>query len=176
MMLGDFIYKSNLSINCVRQTINAYNKSGGRAVVAIKRIPFENSGNYGIVHGSFRTDRPYLMEVDGMVEKPSMEQAKRELSVDGACFATFGQYILTDEVFEHLEQQIAGQEGRPGSGEVDVTRALMSLAQKGELVGVDVDGESFDVGIPEMYYRTFVSYRNWSNDNKMQICYEGEKY
>ena len=26
--------------------------------------------------------------------------------------------------------------------------------------GVDVDGKSFDVGIPEMYYRTFVEYRN----------------
>lgn len=160
MMLGDFIYKSNLDISCTQQTINAYNKSGGKAVVSIKRIPFEDSMNYGIVHGKFTTERPYLMEVDKMIEKPSKEQAEQELSVGGECFATFGQYILTDEIFRYLEQEIEKQEQNPDSGEVDVTKALMNLAKKGELIGVDVDGESFDVGIPEMYYKTFVNYRN----------------
>ena len=51
------------------------------------------------------------------------------------------------------------QEQASESGEVDVTKALMNLAQRGELIGVDVDGESYDVGLPEMYYRTFVEYR-----------------
>lgn len=160
MMLGDFIYKSNLDISCTQQTINAYNKSGGKAVVSIKRIPFEDSRNYGIVHGKFTAERPYLMEVDKMIEKPSKEQAEQELSVGGECFATFGQYILTDEIFRYLEQEIEKQTQNPDSGEVDVTKALMNLAKKGELIGVDVDGESFDVGIPEMYYKTFVNYRN----------------
>lgn len=69
------------------------------------------------------------------------------------------QYVLTDEIFQYLGQEIAKQEQAPESGEVDVTKALMNLAQKGELIGVDVDGESYDVGLPEMYYRTFVEYR-----------------
>ena len=159
MMLGDFIYKSNLELSCTRQTINAYNKSGGKAVVSIKRVPFEDSKNYGIIHGKFKTERPYLMDVDRMVEKPDPKSAREELTVDGECFATFGQYVLTDEIFQYLGQEIAKQEQAPESGEVDVTKALMNLAQKGELIGVDVDGESYDVGLPEMYYRTFVEYR-----------------
>ncbi|MGN0402827.1 MAG: sugar phosphate nucleotidyltransferase [Acetatifactor sp.] len=160
MMLGDFIYRSNLNISCTQQTINAYNKSGGKAVVSIKRVPFEESKNYGIIHGKFTAERTYLMDVDRMVEKPNQDMAMRELAVDGECFATFGQYVLTEEIFEYLEQEITKQEQNPGSGEVDVTKALMNLAERGELIGVDVAGESFDVGLPEMYYRTFVEYRN----------------
>ena len=99
------------------------------------------------------------MDVDRMVEKPDQETARNELSVNGECFATFGQYVLTDEIFQYLEQEIQKQKQNPDSGEVDVTKALMNQAQKGELIGVDVDGESYDVGIPEMYYKTFVEYR-----------------
>ena len=164
LMLGDFIYKSNLDISCTQQTINAYNKSGGKAVVSIKRIPFEDSKNYGIIHGKFMKDRPYLMEVDNMVEKPDESTAISSLAVDGECFATFGQYVLTDEIFKHLEQEIDEQsmlieQGLPAK-EVDITSALLDQAKKGELIGVDVDGESFDVGIPQMYYKTFTEYKN----------------
>lgn len=162
MMLGDFIYKSNLDISCTQQTINAYNKSGGKSVVSIKRVPFEDSKNYGIIHGQFTTERPYLMNVDNMVEKPSKEQAEQELSVDGHCFATFGQYVLTDDIFKFLEIEIEKQSeaitlGLPAK-EIDITSALLDQAKKGELIGVDVDGTSFDVGIPEMYYKTFTEY------------------
>lgn len=162
MMLGDFIYKSNLDISCTQQTINAYNKSGGKSVVSIKSVPFEDSKNYGIIHGQFTTERPYLMNVDNMVEKPAKEQAEQELSVDGRCFATFGQYVLTDEIFKFLEIEVKKQSETIASGlpakEIDITSALLDQAKKGELVGVDVDGTSFDVGIPEMYYRTFTEY------------------
>lgn len=160
MMLGDFIYKSNLDISCTQQTINAYNKSGGKAVVSIKRIPVNDCKHYGIIHGRFTAERTYLMEVDKMVEKPDKERAEKELLVEGECFATFGQYVLTDEVFQYLEHEIIMQEEHRISGEIDLTKALMSMAKKGELIGVDVDGESFDVGNPGMYYSTLIKYKN----------------
>jgi len=160
MMLGDFIYKSNLGISCVQQTINAYNKSGGQAVVSIKKVPFKDSKNYGIIHGVFDEDRPYLMKADSMVEKPDREYAQEKLSVNGCCYATFGQYVLTEDVFRYLEQEIEKQNSGKDDAEVDVTKALMRLAQKGELTGVYVDGTSFDVGLPEMYRRTFSEYRD----------------
>lgn len=163
LMLGDFIYRSNLDISCTQQTINAYNKSGGKSVVSIKRVPFEESQNYGIIHGKFTEDRNYIMNVDNMVEKPSEDIARDKLSVNGECFATFGQYILTEDIFSYLEGQIEEQtdllnKGLPAK-EIDITAALFDQAKKGELAGVDIDGESFDVGIPEMYYRTFEEYR-----------------
>jgi len=90
--------------------------------------------------------------------------ARGTLAVEGECFATFGQYVLTDEIFKHLEKEIEEQstlikQGLPAR-EIDITSALLHQAKKGELIGVDIDGESFDVGIPQMYYRTFTEYRN----------------
>ena len=160
LLLGDFIYKSNLNINCMQQTINAYNKSGGKPVISVKKIPFTDSKNYGVVHGVFDEARPYLMNVDRMVEKPSEEQAERELAVNGDCYATFGQYILTDDIFDFLEHEIEKQSKNPGYREIDLTKALMHMAERRDLVGVYIDGESFDAGIPEKYYQTFVNYRN----------------
>lgn len=163
LLLGDFIYKSNLDISCVRQTINAYNKSGGKAIVSVQRIPLENSKSYGVIHGRFREDRPYLMEVDQMVEKPDLMTTKESLLVDGECFATFGIYVLTNEIFTHLEKQVIKVEEKIAKGElwreVDITDALEYLATKGELIGVDIDGTSFDVGLPEMYYETFTTFK-----------------
>lgn len=162
LMLGDFIYKSNLDISCTTQTINAYNKSGGKAVISIKEVPFEDSKTYGIVHGEFTEERDYIMNIDNMVEKPSKEIAEATLAVNGKCYATFGQYVLTDEIFQYLESQIAEVDAKIARGEnwseVDLTSALLSLAKRGELVGVDVDGTSYDVGIPSMYYKTFTEY------------------
>ncbi|MDD2970823.1 MAG: sugar phosphate nucleotidyltransferase [Lachnospiraceae bacterium] len=162
LMLGDFIYRSNLSISCTQQTINAYNKSGGKSVVSIKKVPFQDSKNYGIIHGRFTTERPYLMVVDNMVEKPDEPYAREKLSVDGECFATFGQYVLTDEIFQYLENQIEEQDKMINSNqqvnEIDITSALLHEAQNGDLIAVDVDGESFDVGLPEMYEKTFLEY------------------
>nr|MCR5177460.1 hypothetical protein [Lachnospiraceae bacterium] len=157
MLLGDFIYKSNIELSCTQQTINAYNKSGGKAVVGIKRIPVRECVNYGILHGIFRADRPYIMDVDRMVEKPGTDEGM-DLTVGGECFATFGSYVVTKEVFDYLETQIKANMKNTEHSEIDMTRALMNTAVKGNLVGVDIDGTSFDVGRPEAYYRTFVEY------------------
>ncbi len=158
MLLGDFIYRSNIDISCTKQTINAYNKSGGKAVVSIKEIPPEDCKNYGIIHGRFNADRPYIMDVDGMVEKPDEDTARKELLVNGKVYATFGSYVLTDDVFEYLEAQIKSNEETGGRAEIDLTKALMNTALNGNLAGVDIDGKSYDVGLPDMYYRTFVEF------------------
>ncbi len=156
MLLGDFIYRSNLEISCTQQTINAYNKSGGKSVVAIKKVDIADSHNYGILHGRFGAgDRPYIMDVDRMVEKPDIDLCREELLVEGECFATFGSYVLTDDVFGYLEKQIDDNINNQESGEIDLTGALMNSAQNGNLVGVNIDGTSYDVGLPAMYTKTF---------------------
>ncbi len=159
MLLGDFIYKSNLQgVSCTQQTINAYNKSGGKAVVSIKRINIKDSKNYGIVSGAFREDRPYLLDANKMIEKPDEEYTRANLLVEGKCYATFGSYVLTDDVFEYLEHQIEENESNREHSEIDLTKALMNSAQNGNLEGVMVDGESFDIGLPKKYYQTFTKF------------------
>lgn len=158
MLLGDFLYRSNIEISCTQQTINAYNKSGGKAVVSVKTIPVNESKHYGIIHGIFRSDRTYIMDADSMVEKPDEEYTRENLLVEGKCYATFGSYVLTDDVFEYLEHQIEQKDAGKIQGEIDLTGALMNAAKNGNLVGVDIDGKSFDVGLPKMYYMTFCEF------------------
>ncbi len=163
LMLGDFIYRSELDLSCTQQTINAYNKSGGKAVVSIKPVPLEQASTYGIIKGDFDADRPYLMNVTDMVEKPSESYARQHLRYQDAdgnecCYATFGEYILTKEIFDYLGAQIEEAKREGLKGEIDLTSALRDLALRDELVGVSIAGESFDVGIPSMYYDTFVRY------------------
>lgn len=52
-----------------------------------------------------------MMKVSQMVEKPSYHYAEDYLGVRNSrnekkYYATFGQYVLTPEVFEELERQI----------------------------------------------------------------------
>ncbi len=159
LLLGDFLYKSNLpELSCTQQTINAYNKSGGKAVVSIKKIRIKDSNKYGIIRGTFRDDRPYILDADAMVEKPDEDYTRANLLVDGKCYATFGSYVLTDEVFDYLEHQIKENEANREHSEIDLTKALMNATQNGNLVGVNIDGESFDVGQPKLYYKAFVEF------------------
>lgn len=165
LMLGDFIYKSQIAFSCTAQTINAYNKAGGnKSIVSIKSIPLEQVTNYGILTGQFHSDRPYLMDVRSMAEKPSVDFAREQLGVCGSdgqtrYYATFGQYILTDDVFQYLARQIEESELAESAAEIDLTSALAHLADEGKLAAVDIAGESYDVGIPSLYYDTFIKYR-----------------
>ncbi len=158
LLLGDFLYKSNIERSCTQQAIDAYVVSGGKSVIGVKRIDVKDCVSYGIVHGMFRANEQRIMDAYGMVEKPDVEYARKNLMVEGSCFATFGNYVLTNEVFEYLEDRIIEKERTNDNSETDLTGAFMSMAKKGNLVGVDIDGRSFDVGIPNMYYKTFTEF------------------
>ena len=54
--------------------------------------------------------------------------------------------------------QIEENESNREHSEIDLTKALMNTAKNGNLVGVDIDGESYDVGLPGKYYETFLEY------------------
>jgi UTP-glucose-1-phosphate uridylyltransferase len=163
LLLGDFIYRSDISFSCTRQTINAYNKSGGKAVVSIKEVPLEEVVRYGIISGEFDDERTYMMQVSRMVEKPTTDDAKDYLGVPDKkgqmkYYATFGQYVLTPEIFDYLEKQIEAGETGGSSEEIDLTEALKSLIEKDGLTGVKVAGKSYDVGIPSAYAETLREY------------------
>lgn len=163
LLLGDFIYKSNLSTSCVSQTINAYIKSGGQLTVSIKPVELEKVVNYGIITGEFDNKRNYLMQVSEMCEKPSVSYASDYLGVKvgnkDKYFATFGQYVLTPDVFDYLENEIAQAEKNECSEEISLTNVLQSICQTKGMAAVLVDGESYDVGIPSEYIKTFENFR-----------------
>ncbi len=155
LLLGDFLYRSDTGVSCTQQTIDAYDYDEQRTVIGIRKIDVKDCVNYGTMHGTFRKDNPKILEADAMVEKPSVELATKELLVDGKCYATFGSYVLTDDIFEYVGKQIEEKERTNDPAETDLTSAFAFAAGKGMLTGVVIEGQSFDVGLPEMYCTTF---------------------
>lgn len=160
LLLGDFIYRSNTNENCSKQVIDAY-KECGRALVSIMEVPLDRVEHYGILHGIW-DENETLMKVDAMVEKPTNDYAKEYLGVKNArgerkYYATFGQYVLTSEVFEELEKEI--NFGVPTEGkEYGLTAALDKVREKHGMYGFVPDGKSFDIGLPSTYRETMINY------------------
>ena len=156
LLLGDFLYRSDSEINCSRQVVDAY-KECGRALVSITEVPLERVVHYGILHGIW-DENELLMKADLMVEKPTDDYAKEYLGVRNAkgeqkYYATFGQYVLTPEVFEELENEI--NSGIPSEGkEFGLTSALNRVREKYGLYGFVPNGRSFDIGLPDAYRET----------------------
>ncbi|MBR4473380.1 MAG: hypothetical protein IKS55_07040 [Oscillospiraceae bacterium] len=160
LLLGDFVYRSFTGVSCCRQVIDAY-KECGKALVSITEIPQERVVHYGILHGIW-DENEILMKVDAMVEKPTPDYAEEYLGVRNArgeqkYYATFGQYVLTSEVFDELENEIAS--GTPTEGkEFGLTAALDRVREKDGLFGFVPEGRSYDIGLPETYRRTMWEY------------------
>ena len=156
LLLGDFVYRSYTGVSCCRQVIDAY-KECGKTLVSISEIPLDRVVHYGILHGIWDEDET-LMKVDSMVEKPTDDYAKEYLGVRNArgeqkYYATFGQYVLTSEVFDELEREIAL--GTPSEGqEYGLTAALDRVRERDGLYGFVPNGRSYDIGLPETYRRT----------------------
>ena len=160
LLLGDFVYRSNTGVSCCRQVIDAY-KECGRPLVSIAEIPLDQVVHYGILHGVW-DENETMMKADVMVEKPTDDYAREYLGVENArgerkYYATFGQYVLTPEVFEELEKEI--RSGKPAhGGEFGLTEALQKVCEQQGLIGFAPDGRSFDIGLPEAYRTTMWEY------------------
>lgn len=168
LLLGDFLYKSNTAVNCCKQVIDAYKECGG-ALVSITEIPLSRVVHYGIVHGCWNNKEETILKADRMVEKPTDDYAEEYLGIDNArgerkYYATFGQYVLTPEVFDELERQIKVV-GKPSEGkEFGLTSALDTIRENNGLFGFVPDGESFDIGLPDAYRETMWRYSQQDNE------------
>ena len=162
-MLGDFVYKSKNAVPCSKQIIEAF-KETGKTIVSIKEVPLENVVHYGILHGIWNDDEEKIMNVDSMVEKPTDDYAEEYLGVKSRkgtekYYATFGQYVLTKEVFDELDAEITS--GPTEGTEYGLTAALDKVREKYGMVAYKPEGESFDIGLPDSYLYTI---RNYSKE------------
>ena len=90
-----------------------------------------------------------------MVEKPTVDYAKTSLGVDGKQLAVF-LYILTPDVYNSLNHMY--RDGRVELGEFQLTPALDEVIRTKGACGVVIDGERFDIGLPEKYRATVTNY------------------
>jgi UTP--glucose-1-phosphate uridylyltransferase len=101
------------------------------------------------------------MKLDAFCEKPTAEYAKEYLNSTRKhqkdnYYAVFGKYVLTDSVFKALEDDIANN--RLSGGEIQLTAALDRVRSESGMMGLLIDGSSYDIGLPEKYRETLSSY------------------
>ena len=154
LMLGDHIYYSDNNRSCARQLLDAYQQYN-KSVVGLRPIPQEEVVHYGLATGRWLVE-PRLLEVARLAEKPRPDQARDRLQVPGLggekYLAFFGQYAITPAVFEYLQQQISRDERE--RGEYQLTPALERLQREEGLLGLVLEGQSYDIGLPQAYVRT----------------------
>ncbi|HYK03720.1 MAG TPA: UTP--glucose-1-phosphate uridylyltransferase GalU [Thermoanaerobaculia bacterium] len=115
----------------------------GRPVVALMEVTPEETTRYGIVQGELVSDRRFLIK--DMVEKPKSDPPSN--------YAIIGRYILTPDIFPHLENTQRG-----AGGEIQLTDALRQLVQSGDFYGYVFEGTRYDAGEKLGYLKATVDF------------------
>ena len=118
-----------LGTSCVREMVESY--SGGN-MVAVMDVPHDQTGAYGIVTPG--ADDGRVVQINGLVEKPSPADAPSNIAV-------VGRYIITPQVFDTLNAQEQGT-----GGEIQLTDALAKQIGSAHFTGIRFSGERFDCG------------------------------
>lgn len=130
VLLGDDIVY-NPEKPCLKQLIDCYNEYNS-SILGVQTVAKEAVSKYGIVSGVNVKDRVY--KVDGLVEKPSVEEAPTNVAI-------LGRYIITPRIFDILD------ETKPGKGnEIQLTDALLELLKDEEMYAYDFEGKRYDAG------------------------------
>ncbi|PWH20539.1 MAG: GHMP kinase [Ardenticatenia bacterium] len=159
LMLGDHLYRSNGQKSCAQQLMDAYH-THGISVVGLRRTPESQIANFGTVAGAW-IEEGRLLNITEMVEKPTVDYARHNLSVpglpEGEYLTFFGQYIIKPLIFKYLEEHIRNNVRE--RGEFQLTSALDRLRQEDGFLGLIIDGQRFDIGLPESYLETLRTFR-----------------
>lgn len=159
LMLGDHLYRSNGQKSCAQQLMDAYHKHG-ISVVGLRRTPESQIANFGTVTGAW-IEEDRLLNITEMVEKPTVDYARHNLNVpglpEGEYLTFFGQYIIKPLIFQYLEEHI--RHNIRERGEFQLTSALDRLRQEDGFLGLIIDGQRFDIGLPESYLETLRTFR-----------------
>ena len=132
VFLGDDIIEAKVPV--MRQMMDVHARRGC-SIVAVERVSRERTRDYGMVAlkpGGAEGGRVH--EVADLVEKPPPEEAPSDLAI-------IGRYILTPEIFDHLETTRAGR-----GGEIQLTDGLKSLLRRQPICAYSFEGTRYDTG------------------------------
>jgi UTP--glucose-1-phosphate uridylyltransferase len=141
LLLGDDVFDEE---DPALSALVAAHEATGHSVVGVQQVPREHVSRYGIVNAP-QPLGPWW-NVHTIVEKPSMEIAPSD-------WAVVGRYILTERIFEHLQNL------KPGVGnEYQLTDALAMLAMEGQLTAAPIPAKRFDTGNKLDYLKANVEF------------------
>lgn len=141
VLLGDDLVLSDEP--CCHQMTSLFDEVQ-ESIVAIQRVPRDQTSNYGIIEGKPFKERTY--KVDRMIEKPAPGITDSDLAI-------IGRYILRPEIFSLLEETEPGH-----GGEIQLTDALLKLSRERVMYAYEFAGKRFDAGDKLGYLKAIIAF------------------
>lgn len=143
VLLGDDVVDER---DPLLQTMIAEQQAHGGSVIALMEVAPEWVSSYGVAtvedaesHGRYAVKR-----VRDLVEKPPRDEAPSNLAV-------IGRYVLSPTILEVLRETPPGR-----GGEIQLTDAIKTLAEREPVHGVVFDGRRYDTGDRGDYLKAIV--------------------
>jgi UTP--glucose-1-phosphate uridylyltransferase len=130
-------------VPCLKQMATAYAQKGG-SVLGVEEVPPTDTDKYGIVET--RGAPAKISRIHGIVEKPKPAKAPSNLAV-------VGRYVLTPDIFAHLEKI-----GQGAGGEIQLTDGIARLMKKQPVYAYRFEGKRYDCGSKLGYLQAQVEY------------------
>jgi UTP--glucose-1-phosphate uridylyltransferase len=129
---------------CLQQMVEAHAETGG-CMVAAMEVPPEKASSYGVL--DVRQDNGETVSVQGMVEKPPVDEAPSNLAV-------IGRYILTPDIMRNLSRIKTGS-----GGEIQLTDAIAAeIEADRDVFGYRFRGQRFDCGSKSGFLQATVAF------------------
>ncbi|MDO4978734.1 MAG: sugar phosphate nucleotidyltransferase [Candidatus Saccharibacteria bacterium] len=127
----------------VKTLIESYKQhEDAKAIIIAQEMPKEVLNKYGII----RLKDEEKMTLDNIVEKPKIEDAPSNLT-------SYGRYLLTPEVFTHLDPKNTGLDG-----ELWTVDAITKMAEEGDVIVEKTRGHWMTTGDPKNYLMALLEY------------------
>jgi len=146
------LVKSKVSF--AKQMLDDYHKTG-HLMIGVQKVPKNQVDRYGIV--SLKDKK--TMQLNGIVEKPSSQEAPSQL-------ADFGRMILNQDIIDVLKKTALGK-----GNELWIVDAIRDYIKAGgEFYAKEIkDGEWLTTGDPWNYLRATLEYAQDRKDIKEQL-------
>lgn len=145
VLLGDDIVY-NKEEQALQQCINAYYENN-KSVVGVQEVSINDVVKYGIVKPSNNYKKgSTIVKLDGMVEKPKIEDAPSNLAI-------LGRYVLSPKIFNELKNTKMDIRN-----EIELTDAILSLSKKEDVYAKIFSGLRYDIGSKEGYVKAIIDY------------------
>ncbi|MBK9293808.1 MAG: UTP--glucose-1-phosphate uridylyltransferase GalU [Oligoflexia bacterium] len=131
VLLGDEVMYGKP--NVTEQLVNVYNKEK-KSTVAVMEVDQSEVSKYGIAETKKNPGKMEFSEIEHLIEKPKPNETKSRLALPG-------RYVFTPTIFKIL------RELKPSKlGEIQLTDAILKLAQTEGVLAYSFNAERFDAG------------------------------
>lgn len=129
--------------SCLSQMVEQYERYSS-SILGVEQVAQEETNKYGIVD-SIPLEKN-IHRINGIIEKPSPDEAPSTLAV-------VGRYILTPDIFDLLKKTERG-----AGGEIQLTDAIAMQLKKKQVLAYEFNGNRYDCGSKLGYLQATVEY------------------